>query len=55
MKALINGVPFTFTEKLTVLEAVRKLGFFVPTLCAYPTLESTPGSCGLCIVKIKYP
>ena len=27
MKALINGVPFTFTEKLTVLEAVRKLGF----------------------------
>lgn len=55
MKALINKVPFEFSGKISVLEAIKKLGFFVPTLCAYPTLHHTPGSCGMCIVKIKHP
>lgn len=55
MQALINNVPFDFEEEITVLEAVRELGFFVPTLCYYPTLEHRPGSCGLCIVQIEYP
>ncbi len=43
MKALINGVPFTFTEKLTVLEAVRKTWIFCSdSLCLPDTGKVLP-------------
>ena len=51
MKAFINGREFTFTEGETILKAAKRLGIFIPTLCAYLPLEHTPGTCRLCLVE----
>ncbi len=53
MKAWINDKAFTFTEGETVLAAAKRLGVFIPTLCAYLPLDHTPGTCRLCLVEIK--
>ena len=53
MKAWINDKEFTFTEGETVLAAAKRLGVFIPTLCAYLPLDHTPGTCRLCLVEIK--
>jgi predicted molibdopterin-dependent oxidoreductase YjgC len=48
----INGKPVTAPDTMTILEAARKHGFYIPTLCHHPKL--TPfGGCRLCIVSIK--
>ena len=48
----INGKPITVPDTLTILEAARKHGLQIPTLCHHPKL--TPfGGCRLCIVSIK--
>ncbi len=38
-------------ERMTVLEAAREVGIYIPTLCYHPSLRSD-GSCGLCLVEI---
>ena len=53
MKAFINGREFTFTEGETILKAAKRLGIFIPTLCAYLPLEHTPGTCRLCLVETE--
>ncbi len=52
MRAYINNKPFDFDEEITILEAARKMGFFIPTLCAFQPLNHTPGTCALCIVRV---
>jgi len=48
----INGNKVTVPENLTILEAARRNGIQVPTLCHHPQL--TPfGGCRLCVVSIK--
>ena len=48
----INGEKITVPDTMTILEAARKHGIYIPTLCHHPKL--TPfGGCRLCIVSIK--
>lgn len=47
----INGLPFSFDEGTTLLEAAKFLGIHIPTLCSMEGL--TPyGACRLCVVEI---
>lgn len=46
----INGIPVEVEEGTSVLNAARKAGVRIPTLCYHEDLKPF-GSCGLCIVK----
>jgi predicted molibdopterin-dependent oxidoreductase YjgC len=48
----INGKKLTVPDGMSILDAARKHGFFIPTLCHHPKLTSF-GGCRLCIVSIK--
>ena len=52
MRAYINNKPFDFDQEITILEAARQMGFFIPTLCAFKPLCHTPGTCAVCIVRV---
>lgn len=54
MKAYINDKPIEFTQGETVLQAARRLGIFIPTLCAHLPLDHTPGTCRVCLVEITH-
>ena len=47
----INDRPMEVPEGTTVLEAARKLGFTIPTLCYYEGLKPY-GGCRLCMVEV---
>jgi formate dehydrogenase alpha subunit len=49
---VIDGRTGTAPEGSTVLEAIQKLGHYVPTLCHDPVLKPF-GGCRLCIVRIE--
>lgn len=51
MKAEIDGRSFESPGPVTILEAARKLGLFVPTLCAHPRLPPA-SACRICLVEI---
>ena len=52
IKLTINDQPVEASEGMTVLQAARKAGIYVPTLCYYEPL--TPyGGCRLCVVEIE--
>jgi formate dehydrogenase major subunit len=51
-KATINGVEFRFDEEIPILEALRKTGVEVPTLCSDGRIEPC-GACRLCLVEVK--
>ena len=53
MRAYINNKPFDFDQEITILEAARQMGFFIHTLCAFKPLCHTPGTCAVCIVRVK--
>lgn len=48
----VNGKDVTVPKGATVLEAIRKADFYVPTLCAQDDLEPY-GACRLCVVRIE--
>jgi len=48
----IDGEPVSVPEGTTILEAGRKVGIEIPTLCHHPALEPY-GVCRVCIVEIK--
>ena len=50
--ARINGTKREFDEGTTVLEAARKSGIEIPTLCHDERLKAV-GSCRLCLVEIE--
>jgi predicted molibdopterin-dependent oxidoreductase YjgC len=51
-KLKIDGRELTVPDNITILDAARRHGFHIPTLCHHPKL--TPfGGCRLCIVSIK--
>jgi formate dehydrogenase major subunit len=51
MKITINGKPYEFAERITVLQACREAGIDIPTLCHDERLNPS-GSCRLCVVEI---
>lgn len=48
----INGKDVQAPAGMTVLEAARQEGIFIPTLCHHEALESE-GTCRLCIVEVS--
>ena len=48
----INGSPVTVEAGTTILEAARKVGVKIPTLCYHPDVTSW-AACGICIVKAE--
>jgi ferredoxin len=48
----IDGRPVSVPEGTTILEAGRKAGIEIPTLCHHPALEPY-GVCRVCIVELK--
>ena len=52
MKAWINDKEFEFEQGETILHAAKRLGIFIPTLCAYLPLNHTPGTCRVCLVEV---
>ncbi|MDP6647150.1 MAG: formate dehydrogenase subunit alpha [Dehalococcoidales bacterium] len=52
MKITIDNKPITGRAGMTVLEAAKMAGVYIPTLCYHPAL--TPfGACRLCIIEIE--
>ena len=52
MTLTMNGVEVTARQGMTILEAARKAGVYIPTLCYCPGLTSE-GACRICLVRIE--
>jgi len=52
IKLSIDGAPVEVDPGSTILDAARKVGVHVPTLCFHPELR-LEGSCRLCVVEIE--
>lgn len=48
----INGTPVTTPAGSTILEAARKLGIEIPTLCYLKEINEI-GACRICVVEVK--
>lgn len=51
----INGRPVEFRDDETILEAARRAGQFIPTLCELADIGHAPGTCRMCIVEVQRP
>ena len=49
----IEGVSHQVEEGLTILEAARKCGYEIPSLCSFNHGECNQGSCRVCLVEVK--
>ncbi|MCL2474192.1 MAG: NADH-dependent [FeFe] hydrogenase, group A6 [Alphaproteobacteria bacterium] len=52
VKLTINSIPLEVNKGTTLLEAAKKAGINIPTLCHHPDLVPT-GNCRLCVVEQK--
>ena len=48
----IDGIEAKASEGMTILEAARGAGIWIPTLCYYPKI-SPSDSCRMCVVEIE--
>ncbi|MBI4293619.1 MAG: (2Fe-2S)-binding protein [Betaproteobacteria bacterium] len=48
----IDGRPVAATEDMTILDAARRAGIFIPTVCHHEKLEPF-GGCRLCMVEVE--
>ena len=48
----IEGVSYQVEEGLTILEAAKKCGYEIPSLCAFNHGECNNGSCRVCLVEV---
>lgn len=49
----IEGRSYQVEEGLTILEAARKCGYKIPSLCAYMDGRCSKASCRVCLVEVK--
>lgn len=49
----IEGQPYRVEEGLTVLEAARRCGYEIPSLCSFHNGECSKASCRVCLVEVK--
>lgn len=49
----IDGKDFQVESGLTILEAARKCGFVIPSLCAFNNGKCSRASCRVCLVEVK--
>jgi len=47
----IEGRPYQVEDGITILEAARKCGYEIPSLCAFNHGECNQGSCRVCLVE----
>ena len=52
-RAFINGQTVAFEPNDTILEAARRAGIFIPTLCELAALNHRPGTCRVCLVEVE--
>jgi len=52
INAFIDGKPYTFDQPMTVLEACKKAGREIPTICYHPSVKSI-GACRICVVEVE--
>ncbi len=52
-RAYIDQRPVDFTPGETILEAARREGIFIPTLCEFSALHHRPGTCRMCLVSCE--
>jgi len=52
VKLYIDGKEVEVSKDSTILDAAKKIGANIPTLCYHPDLKPT-GACGLCVVEIE--
>jgi len=52
IKAIVNNIEVEVKEGTTILDAAKKAGFTIPTLCYHPDLKPK-GSCGICVVEVE--
>ncbi|MBU0479009.1 [FeFe] hydrogenase, group A [bacterium] len=48
----VNNTRLEVSENTTILDAARKIGIKIPTLCYLDNLQS-PGSCRMCVVEVE--
>ncbi|RJP66492.1 MAG: 4Fe-4S dicluster domain-containing protein [Candidatus Abyssobacteria bacterium SURF_17] len=48
----IDNCKVQVPDGTTILEAARTAGIRIPTLCALPELNHTPGACRVCVVEV---
>lgn len=49
----IEGISYQVEQGLTILEAAKKCGYEIPSLCAFNHGECSNGSCRVCLVEVK--
>jgi len=49
----INDKKIMVEAGTTILDAAKKAGIRIPTLCAMPEINHYPGSCRMCVVEIE--
>jgi len=47
----IEGVPYQVEAGLTILEAARRCGYDIPSLCTFNNGQCSQGSCRVCLVE----
>ncbi|MBO4284319.1 MAG: (2Fe-2S)-binding protein, partial [Clostridia bacterium] len=47
----IEGVPYQVEAGITILEAAKRCGYEIPTLCAFNNGECSRASCRVCLVE----
>ncbi|MGE4413400.1 MAG: 2Fe-2S iron-sulfur cluster-binding protein, partial [Candidatus Caldatribacteriota bacterium] len=52
LKIEINNIPLEVEKGTTILQAARKVGINIPTLCYLEGLQN-PGSCRVCVVEVE--
>lgn len=48
----IDGIEVSVPEGTTILNAAKKVGKYIPTLCYHPDLKPT-ANCGICVVEFE--
>ena len=49
----IEGHPYQVEKGLTILQAARKCGYEIPSLCSFKDGKCSLGSCRVCLVEVK--
>ena len=52
MKITMNGTEITARENITILEAAKQAGIYIPTLC-HVRERNADNPCGLCVVELE--
>lgn len=49
----IEGFPYLVDDSLTVLQACRKCGYNIPSLCSFKNGKCSVASCRVCLVRVE--